>query len=74
MLEGAILALLIERRPRSLTPAELLREMGGGTGSPGPIEAAVEGLAEVGLLRRERSALAPTPAAVRAAEIELGLP
>lgn len=69
-----MLALLIERRPRSLTLPELLREMGAGAGSRAAIEAAVAGLAEVGLLRRERSVLAPTPAAVRAAEIELGLP
>jgi hypothetical protein len=71
-LEGAILALLIERLPRA-TDLDQLRQQVGETAAEGEIGAAVESLVEVGLLRRDGSGLLPTPAASRAAEIELGL-
>lgn len=71
-LEGAILALLIERLPQATDLAQL-REQVGETAAEHQIDAAVESLVDVGLLRRQGGGLLPTPAASRAAEIELGL-
>jgi Fe2+ or Zn2+ uptake regulation protein len=76
VLEGAVLALLIEHHPHPLTVPELVEEMGEAARPSGrtEVERAVEALADAGLLRRQGTALISTPAAVRAAEIELGLP
>lgn len=75
-LEGALLALLIECHPLPLTLAELVAELGEASrpGGSTEVERAVDELAEAGLLRRRGVGLIPTPAALRVAEIELGLP
>jgi hypothetical protein len=75
-LEGAVLALVVERHPEPLTLGELIEELGEVTrpGGPAAVELAVAALLEAGLLRRGGNALVPTPAALRVAEIELGLP
>jgi hypothetical protein len=74
--EAAALAILVERHPELLALAELVEEMSVGSTRPGrreAIERAVDGLVAVDLLRWQGERLVPTPAALRAAELELGL-
>jgi hypothetical protein len=74
--ESAVLASVIERDPDSLPHAELLAEMTAVARNPertAEVEAAVEGLVEVGLLVRTDGLLRATPASLRAGELELGL-
>jgi len=75
-LESAVLATLIEHHPTMLSEAQLVREMTAVVQTPGrpaAIERAVRGLVGVGLLDRRGRLLAPTPAALRVAELEIGL-
>lgn len=75
--EGAALAILVERRAEPLTLSELVERMNRGLPrrpyQPETVERAVGALVEVGLLRRRGARIVPTPAALRAAELELGL-
>jgi hypothetical protein len=74
--ESVVLAALIESRPHGLTDWEVRRELTTVEDTPERIEAirkAVDGLIEVGLVVRGRDRLEPTPASVRAGELELGL-
>jgi hypothetical protein len=74
--ESAVLAIVIERHPVPLSRSDLLLEME--TEADGPrraseVESAVGGLADAGLLVLSNGDLIPTPAALRAGELELGL-
>lgn len=74
--ESAILAIVVETHPAPLPWSALLGEMTAEVGGPErlvDVERAVEGLVAVGLLRIEDGDLSPTPASLRAAELELGL-
>ncbi len=74
--EAVVLARLIERHPEMLTTEQVLQSMTGMKLTPErvtAVENAVEGLIEVGLLGRVGDALHPTPAGLRAGELELGL-
>jgi hypothetical protein len=74
--ESAVLAIVIERNPVPLSQSDLLLEMKTEADGPGramEVEFAVAGLAEVGLLVLSDGVLLPTPAALRAGELELGL-
>jgi hypothetical protein len=74
--ESAILAIVVESHPQPLPWPALLAEMTVEVGGPdrvADIEQAVEGLVAVDLLRTADGALSPTPAALRSAELELGL-
>lgn len=73
--ESAVLAIVIERHPEPLSRSELLAEMvsdGDGRSRVAEVEHAVEGLNSVGLLAGDQKLL-PTPAALRSAQLDLGL-
>jgi hypothetical protein len=74
--ESAILAIVVESHPAPLPWSALLAEMTAEVAGPdrvADVERAVEGLVAVDLLRTVDGELSPTPAALRAAELELGL-
>jgi hypothetical protein len=75
--ESVVLAIAIERHPVPFAMSELLTLMRAADDHPNratEVRAAVEGLSSVGLLHRSRGVVSPTPASLRAAELELGLP
>jgi hypothetical protein len=75
--ESAVLAIVIERHPSSVSVAEVVDEMTTVGAAPGRAEAtrrAIAELARVGLLQRRGEALEPTRASLRWAELETGLP
>jgi hypothetical protein len=74
--ESAVLAIVLERQPESLSQSGLLEEMKTGAENQrrtAEVESAVLGLVEVGLLVLSDGLLLPTPAALRAGELELEL-
>ncbi|HEX4752720.1 MAG TPA: hypothetical protein VH268_07470 [Solirubrobacterales bacterium] len=74
--ESVVLARSIERHPNGLTEVQAIEDMTTIVNTPERIAAvhkAIEGLIEVNLLIRVRDALHPTPAALRAGELELGI-
>lgn len=76
IVEGAVLALLIERHPDRLTMPQLVEEMSWGSRDPNrgdAVEGAVRELVGTGLLSRYGAFVLPTPAAIRVGELELGL-
>jgi hypothetical protein len=75
--ESAVLAIVIERHPGSVSVADVVDEMTTVAEVPGRAEAtrqAIDELARVGLLQRRGGTLEPTPASLRWAELETGLP
>lgn len=71
-----VLARLIERSPGGLREVQVIEGMTTIVNTPErvrSIEEAVEGLVEVNLLVRVDDSLHPTPAGLRAGELELGL-
>lgn len=71
-----VLAALIEAHPDGLTRSELRHKLTLVENSPARIAAighAFDGLIEVGLVVRGDDRLQPTPVALRAGELELGL-
>jgi hypothetical protein len=80
IVEEAALAIIVEQLPRAISESELADcmtiecQVQPSVARLRSISDAVAGLVAVGLLRRgQRSILEPTPAACRAAELELGL-
>jgi hypothetical protein len=74
--ESAVLAIVIERHPAPVSWSDLLLEMKTETDAPrrdAEVELAVGGLVQVELLLLSNGVLVPTPAALRAGELELGL-
>jgi DNA-binding IclR family transcriptional regulator len=65
--QRAILALLLDAHPKSLTISALARQLGGREA----VERAVDALASVGLLTRDGDAINPTAAAVHFERLEL---
>ena len=73
--ESAVLAIVVESHPEPLSRLTLLNEMEASPDDSDRIAAvddAVDGLIAVGLLTKESQTLSPTPASLRAAELELG--
>lgn len=74
--ESAALAIVIERHSEPILREELLVEMKADVDDPArviEVETAVEGLAAAGLVAVAHHHLLPTPAALRVAELDLGL-
>jgi hypothetical protein len=74
--ESVVLARLIERSSCGLREPQVIEDMTMIVNTPErvtSIREAIEGLVEVGLLIRVDDALRPTPAGLRAGELELGL-
>lgn len=74
--EAVVLATLIEAHPRELTETEVRWELTSVEDTPArvaEINQAVESLIEVGLVVRAVPFLLPTPPALRAGELDLGL-
>jgi hypothetical protein len=74
--EAVVLATLIDAHPAEITESEVRRQLTSIEKTPermAVIDQAVESLIEVGLVVRAIDLLRPTPAALRAGELELGL-
>jgi hypothetical protein len=74
--ESVVLARLIERHPVGLSRAEVVQLLTTIVDTPervAAIDAAIDGLAAVNLVVSADDLLYPTPAALRAGELELGL-
>jgi hypothetical protein len=74
--ESVVLAKLIERHPIDLSRTQIVEDLTTVVSNPARVAAihmAVDGLVEVGLLVCVGIAIRPTPAALRAGELELGL-
>ncbi|MGH2939766.1 MAG: hypothetical protein ACRDPE_16775 [Solirubrobacterales bacterium] len=74
--ESAVLAIVIEAQPQSLSRRDLFEEMvttGDDPQQVTEVQAAIDGLASAGLLSATADRLSPTPAALRAAELDLGI-
>lgn len=74
--ESVVLAKLVERGPGGLGEAQVIEEMTTVVNTPErvmSVRSAIEGLLEVDLLIKADEILRPTPAAVRAGELEMGL-
>lgn len=70
-MESAVLQLVLDLHPTTVSFEELVREMGG-AGGPGELDAierAVRDLAGAGLLHRSESVVLPTRAALRFDEL-----
>ena len=75
-LESVALAALIGSHPHGLTKSQVRDELTTVEHTPERVAAigrAIDGLIEVGLVARRGERLLPTPAALRAGELELGL-
>lgn len=74
--ESAVLAIVIEAQPRSLARSDLFEEMvttGDDFQQVTEVQAAIDALSSAGLLSATDDWLSPTPAALRAAELDLGI-
>jgi hypothetical protein len=74
--EAVILATLIEAHPDELSESEVRHELTSIDNTPeraAAIDRATKGLVDVGLVARAGDLLRPTPPALRAAELDLGL-
>ncbi len=76
IVESAVLALMVEAHPRLYTLPRLIEDATRHVMAPGgavTVERAVESLIIVELVHRRGQELEPTPAALRAGELEMGL-